>query len=211
MRCRWRFIGFVVSMLAFAGPACAGNFPSVPPVASYGIEARLDVNKKTLDAAAVLRYRNRTGQALNDFPFHLYLNGFQSTASFMQELRRDNPKFAWKDKYYGAIELRSLKVAGFGDLLPQARYIQPDDHNRDDKTVLQVHLPQALAPGDEIEFTIDYHAQLPEIVARTGYTNDFFMVAQWFPRGWRLVEGARGIVISFMRPRNSSPTLAAMT
>lgn len=151
-------------------------------VVSYQIEARLDVNKKAINATEVLTYHNLTGRPLDEFPFHLYLNAFQPKSTFMREARRDNPSFEWEEKYRGSIDVDSLEVVGAGDLTRQLKFIQPDDGNPDDHTVFQVRLPRPVAPGTQVQFKVAFHAKLPEVLARTGYKRDFFMVAQWFPK-----------------------------
>jgi hypothetical protein len=56
-------------------------------VVAYQIEARLDPVHKTVDATEILTYHNLTGRPLDAFPFHLYLNAFQPTSTFMREVR----------------------------------------------------------------------------------------------------------------------------
>jgi hypothetical protein len=73
--------------------AYAQSAPLSERIVAYQIEAKLDPAGKTLDATQTLTYRNLTGQPLNTFPFHLYLNAFQPKSTFMREVRRDNPKF----------------------------------------------------------------------------------------------------------------------
>src|SRR6266498_1153418 len=68
-----------------------------------------------------LTYRNLTGRPLDTFPFHLYLNAFQPTSTFMREVRLYGtpariPGSEWDPKHYGAIEVRSLAAVGQGDL-----------------------------------------------------------------------------------------------
>jgi hypothetical protein len=172
------------SVLAISGWAPpAGNALSQRVVA-YEIEARLDANKKTLDATEILTYQNLTGQPLEEFPFHLYLNAFQPKSTFMREARRDNPGFTWDEKNLGSIEVKSFEVARqpAGDLKLGMEFIQPDDGNRDDRTVFRVRLSKPLPPGAQIQFKIAFHDRLPQVLARTGYKRNFFMVAQWFPK-----------------------------
>jgi len=45
----------------------------------YAIDAKYDPKTHALDAQETLTYHNLTGQALDTFPFHLYLNAFQPT------------------------------------------------------------------------------------------------------------------------------------
>src|SRR5512142_2346247 len=126
----YTLVVFVCACSALA--AFGQGLPAGPWPVAYTIDARLDVARKTLDATEVLRYRNLTGQPQDTFPFHLYLNGFQPTASFMSEVRRNNPRFQWDDKWYGTIEIKSLTVPGVGDLTQQMQFIHPDDDNEYD-------------------------------------------------------------------------------
>jgi hypothetical protein len=156
-------------------------------VVAYRIEARLDPVHKTVDATETLTYHNLTGRLLDAFPFHLYLNAFQPTSTFMREVRLygtrgSGPESEWDAKHYGAIEVKSFEVVGQGDFTKRLQFIQPDDHNPDDHTVFQVKLAKPVAPGADIVFKIAFHDQLPEVLERTGYKRNFFMVAQWFPK-----------------------------
>lgn len=158
------------------------NQPLSERVVSYQIDARYDANKHTLDATEVLTYRNLTGQPQDTFPFHLYLNAFRPTSTFMREERRDRPDFELKDKYKASAEVKSLEVAGMGDLTSQIKFIAPDDGNADDRTVFQVKLPRPVAPNESVQFKIVFHDQFGQVFARTGYKRDFIMGAQWFPK-----------------------------
>jgi hypothetical protein len=178
------FVMIVVSAAAAASkpaPAAVGKTLSQRVVA-YNIQARLNPQKKTIEAVETLTYKNLTGRPLQEFPFHLYLNAFQPKSTFMRETRRDEPTYKWDDKNFGAIEVKSLNAVGIGDLTSQIKFVHPDDDNADDRTVMMVQLPKPVPPGGEIQFKIAFHDQLPEVLARTGYKRDFFMVGQWFPK-----------------------------
>jgi hypothetical protein len=151
-------------------------------VVAYQIDARFDATKHTLDATEVLTYRNLTGKPQDTFPFHLYLNAFQPTSTFMREERRDRRDIEWKDKYKASAEVKSLEVVGMGDLTSQIKFIAPDDGNADDRTVFQVKLPRPVGPNESVQFKIAFHDQFGEVFARTGYNGDFMMGAQWFPK-----------------------------
>src|SRR5580700_10138425 len=151
-------------------------------VVAYQIDARLDTAKHTIAATETLRYKNLTGQPQKTFPFHLYLNASEPQSTFMTEEHRDNPDIDWKPKHFGAITISHLEVTGVGDLTNEMRFIQPDDHNAADRTVMQIELPRAVPAGAEVEFKIAFNDKLPEVVARTGYLRDFYMVGQWFPK-----------------------------
>jgi hypothetical protein len=95
-------------------------------VVFYEIDARLDIAKKAIDATETLTYRNLTGRPLDTFPFHLYLNAFQPTSTFMREARLYGAQarisgLEWDPKHYGAIEVKSLEAVGQGDLTKEMR------------------------------------------------------------------------------------------
>ncbi len=151
-------------------------------VVAYQIDARLDTANHTITATETLRYRNLTGQPQQKFPFHMYLNAFQPQSTFMTEHHRDNPDYEWKPERFGAIRITHLEVTGAGDLTNQIQFIHPDDNNDADRTVIEIELPKPVPPGAEVEFKMSFEDQLPQVVARTGYLRDFFMVGQWFPK-----------------------------
>jgi len=151
-------------------------------VVAYQIDARFDAVKKTLDATEVLTYHNLTGQAQDTFPFHLYLNAFQPTSTFMKEERHENSAFEWEDKYRASEEVKLLEVVGEGDLTSQIKFVAPDDSNFEDRTVFQVKLPRPVPLNASVQFKIVFHDQFGEVFNRTGYKRDFILGGQWFPK-----------------------------
>ncbi|MGA8764986.1 MAG: M1 family metallopeptidase, partial [Candidatus Sulfotelmatobacter sp.] len=145
-----------------------------------------DAAKHTVDATEVLTYHNLTGQALDHFPFHLYQNAFQPKATWVREAKivgsRDVGYPKWEEKQYGAEEIKSLEVVGQGDLTQQLQFIQPDDGNKDDKTVVDVRVPKPVAPGEYVQFKIAFQTRFPETQARSGWKRDFVLGGQWFPK-----------------------------
>ena len=69
-------------------------------------------------------------------------------------------------------------------LWPGADKTTPGDP--DDQTDIRVPLPREIRPGESLTLEAAWDAKLPTIVERTGYADDFYMVAQWFPKLSRL-------------------------
>jgi len=156
-------------------------------VVAYHIDAKYDPPKHTVEASETLTYHNLTGQPLDTFPFHLYLNAFQPKSTWMHEAHRDGSFRSsslehWKPEDYGSNVVTSFQVVGMGDLTGQMKFISPDDGNPDDKTVFQVKLPRPVAPGQDVTFQIRFKATFPEVIARTGYKRTFLLAGQWFPK-----------------------------
>jgi hypothetical protein len=160
--------------------------PMSQRVLHYEIDAKYDAGRHTVDATEVLTYHNLTGQALDHFPFHLYQNAFQPKSTWVREAKiegsRDVAYEKWEDKENGSEEIKSLEVVGQGDLTGQLQFIQPDDGNKDDKTVADLHLPKAIAPGAYVQFKIAFQTKFPETQARSGWKRDFVLGGQWFPK-----------------------------
>jgi hypothetical protein len=175
-----------VSLIPETSSATNSATPLSQRVVAYNIEAKYDAVHHTLDGSEVLTYHNLTGQPLDRFPFHLYLNAFQPKATWIREAKalgtRDVTYEKWEEKLYGSDEIQSFEVVGIGELTSKLDFIQPDDGNKDDKTVVQVVLPKPVAPGDFIQFKIKFHDQFPETQARTGWKRDFVLGGQWFPK-----------------------------
>ncbi len=174
--------------LAIPGTTLAINSdkPMSQRVVHYEIDSKYDAATHTLDATEVLTYHNLTGQALDHFPFHLYQNAFQPNSTWVREAKlegsRDTAYDKWEADEYGSEEIKSIEIVGQGDLTSRLHYIQPDDGNKDDKTVADVSLARAIAPGEYVQFKIAFQTKFPETQARSGWKRDFVLGGQWFPK-----------------------------
>lgn len=179
--------GDLPTAIGDAGTKEEAPSPLSTRVVAYQIEARLDPNKHSITANETLTYHNLTGQPLQTFPFHLYLNAFQPQSSWMTEVRLNGTRgtqagTAWNPKHFGSITVTKFEVEGAGDLTGKMGFIHPDDNNANDKTVFQVTLPEPVAPGESVVFHMAFNDVMPEVVERTGYKRNFYMVGQWFPK-----------------------------
>jgi hypothetical protein len=165
-------------------------------VTAYNIDARLDTDKKSLDATETLSYKNLTGQPLASFPFHLYLNAFRPQSTFTSEthftggIRDSEKENNYPPEKIGGITVSQISADGYGDLTGAMHFIAPDDGNSEDHTVAEVTLPHPLAPGEVITFHLAFHDQFPLSIARNGYKRDFIMGGQWFPKPGVFWHGA---------------------
>ncbi len=160
-----------------------------PRNANYSIDARLDPATRTITGSEVLTWRNIAGVAAPELRFHLYYNAWRNTAStWMREGRlgrgtaQDRPESDW-----GWIDVTAIRLLGAGDSPPvdltsRARFVAPDDGNEHDRTVLEVPLDAAVAPGRTINVQIEWTSRVPRTFSRTGAIGDFYFLAQWFPK-----------------------------
>jgi hypothetical protein len=174
-------LGFAgLSVLLAAGPLAAGL---AERVVSYDFQVRLDPAKKTVGGSELLTWLNKSEVSVSELQFHLYLNAFKNNrTTMMKESGAAYRRVDRKDEEWGYTRVDKIGVVGGPDLTPSLTYIQPDDGNADDQTVMKVSLPSPVVPGEKISLRIDFSSKLPKIVRRSGYSGDFFMVAQWFPK-----------------------------
>ena len=169
--------------------------PLSPRLANYEIDVTLDPVTKKLNGRETLTWKNASSDVISELRFHLYLNAFRNDKStFMREsggqLRGTSIDRNEKENAYGSIDILSIKRRGTGGTRPEAlvyQYIQPDNRatdrsNANDHTVIRVPLNTAVGPGETITLDIVFKAKLPKIFARTGFSRDFFLVGQWFPK-----------------------------
>ncbi|WP_248929151.1 M1 family metallopeptidase [Paenibacillus hamazuiensis] len=152
-------------------------------IVEYHMTVDLNAEHKKLDGQQTLTWRNPGAKPVSELYFHLYPNAFASKkTTFMKEsggqLRGDKAK----EGSFGGMELLSMKTLTGEDLLIRAEYVQPDDGNKEDRTLLKVTLPKPVAPGEKLTLRTDFTVQLPTVFARMGYLDDFIMAGQWFPK-----------------------------
>jgi hypothetical protein len=190
----------LASVVLPAQTTIATNSPNGQPlstrIVAYNIDARLDTDKKSLDATEILTYKNLTGQSLNTIPFHLYLNAFRPESTFTSEthfnggVRDTESGNDYPAEKLGSITISHIDADGYGDLTSAMHFIAPDDGNSQDHTVAEITLPHSLAPNESITFRLTFHDQFPLSVARNGYKRDFIMGGQWYPKPGVFWHGA---------------------
>src|SRR5262249_43832940 len=88
----------------------------------------------------------------------------------------------WARMDVTSIKLVTPNRAGLGDLTSTKHFIQPDDANRDDESVMAVPLEHPVAAGASVAVEVKWTAHVPRTFARTGAIGNFFFIAQWFPK-----------------------------
>ena len=178
----------IIGLGLVAGLAAAGLAVPAPAAEAetvdYEIEIALDPQTHSLQGKERVRWTNTTGVSTDELWFHLYLNAFASSeTTFMRELGSGNLRDRVSQAGgWGWIQVENLLLDDGTDLLPAMEFVRPDDGNTADFSVIRVRLPRAVRPGSAVELVIDFSAQLPWIIARTGFVDDFHLVGQWFPK-----------------------------
>ncbi|MFQ6082671.1 MAG: M1 family metallopeptidase [Candidatus Aminicenantia bacterium] len=149
----------------------------------YKIQAKLVPGEKAVVGREELTWLNNSDKFISELQFHLYLNAFKNNRStFMKESRGFHRRYKLDPEHWGYIEIKSIKILNGSDLTSTIEYIQPDDNNKDDQTVMKVSLPKPIPPQEKITLDIEFYSKLPKVFARSGFKDNFYMVGQWFPK-----------------------------
>ncbi len=179
MRARRLFLTLLLVGLALVNPELAPPVRaaelSPEEVASYVIRVSYDPETHLLEGEQLATYHNRTSEPIPDLVFHLYLNAFR------------NDETLWMRESYGGAREIPPEEAGWMEVddvrLPDGTSL-PVEPVDPDATLIRVALPEPVAPGEEVTVRMDFAAQMPKVIARTGWADEgrFVMAGQWFPK-----------------------------
>ncbi|MEM7368282.1 MAG: peptide deformylase [Bacteroidota bacterium] len=147
----------------------------------YYMEIDMDVEKHQYDGFQRLTYFNHSPDTLKRVFYHLYFNAFQSGS--MMDIRSQN------------ISDPSSKIGNRISALSEDEigYLRTNSLTQDgtavsfseEGTILVVELANPMLPGDSTVFEMDYQAQVPVQIRRSGRNNaggvDYTMT-QWYPK-----------------------------
>jgi len=147
----------------------------------YTMDIRMDARNNQFTGSQTIKYQNNSPDALDHVFFHLYLNAFQP-GSVMDVISQVNPKAGMglggvisrlQPDEIGYQKIKSLTMDGVAIDFQVVG------------TILEAKLPKAIKPGHSAKFKMDYEAQVPAFVRRSGRDNNEgieFTMAQWYPK-----------------------------
>ncbi|MEM9929062.1 MAG: M1 family metallopeptidase [Bacteroidota bacterium] len=171
----WKLIILLATLI---GPffLIAQSAPYFQQQADYHIQAELDTSLHQLTVSAQLTYTNNSPDTLRQLAFHLWMNAYAkgNTALADQENYHGQPRqyFAPEDQRGGYDSLQFLSQ----------EKILNSTHNAQQPEIVFVSLSEPLPPSTSRIIDIDYQLQLPPLTSRAGYADDYYLVAQWYPK-----------------------------
>ena len=186
-------LGATVAVLTIPSAAQTQKFDAPEPGArsprnaNYQIDVRLDHAARALRGRETIRWRNISAAPATELQFHLYWNGWRNLDSTWLRERRLLPTYvAPRDDAWGSTDVRAIRVrqpdGTAADLTPQIRYIAPDDGNAHDRTVMIIPMSRSVQPNETVEIEIEWDSKVPRPFSRTGYVDDYYFIAHWFPK-----------------------------
>ncbi|WP_299519806.1 M1 family metallopeptidase [Winogradskyella sp.] len=147
----------------------------------YAMEIDMDVNTFQYKGKQKLVYTNNSPDVLNRVYYHLYFNAFQPGSEMdirSRTIQDPDPRVRdriskLKPNEIGYIKVNSLKQNG--------KVISHETVG----TVLEVKLNKPIQPGEKVTFDMDFDAQVPVQIRRSGRNNKegvALSMTQWYPK-----------------------------
>lgn len=149
--------------------------------ADYTMEIDVDTKKHQFTGKQTLVYTNNSPHELNRAYYHLYFNAFQP-GSMMDVRSRtiDDPDSRVRDRIY---HLKDDEI-GYQKINSLTQNGKPVRYEVDG-TILVVDLAEPIQPGATTTFEMDFEAQVPLQIRRSGWNNAEgveFSMSQWYPK-----------------------------
>ncbi len=148
---------------------------------AYEMDIRFDVKTHRYSGTQKLTYFNNSPDTLYRVFYHLYLNAFQP-GSLMDVRSRTLPDP--DSRVMDRIAALKLDEIGYQKVRSLRQNGKPVRYHVED-TILEVDLPTPVLPGSRHVFDMEFDAQVPLQIRRTGRMNkegiDYSM-AQWYPK-----------------------------
>ncbi|CAM1361552.1 M1 family metallopeptidase [Tenacibaculum xiamenense] len=149
--------------------------------ADYTMDIDVDVKKFQYKGKQSITYTNNSPDVLNKVFYHLYFNAFQPNSQMDVRSRNiQDPDRRVGDRIsklspseIGYIKVKSLKQNGI------------DVKHETVGTILEVTLNQPIQPGESATFDMDFDAQVPKQIRRSGRNSKegvALSMTQWYPK-----------------------------
>jgi hypothetical protein len=161
---------------------------------NYKIDAALDVQKNTVKGTEEILYTNNSNDTLRKVFFHMYWNAFQPNSN-MDVRSRELGKTTFTGRRGEEIKDWDMRVRDrIQNLKPEEYGIQKVNtimiNGKSQKlieheTILEVVLSQPILPKSALKMNVQFEAQVPVQVRRSGRDNAEgvrYSMSQWYPK-----------------------------
>lgn len=149
--------------------------------ADYQMDIHLDVKTHRYGGKSRITYTNNSPDVLDQVFFHLYNNAFQPGSQMDIRSRT----IADPDSRVGA-RIAQLGEAERGWIHVKRLTLNGRECAMEEvETILEVKLPEAIKPGAKVVFEVEWEAQSPIQIRRSGRSNKegvAYSMSQWYPK-----------------------------
>ena len=161
----------------------------------YTIAVDMDVQKNQFRGKQTLEYSNNSPDSLDRVFFHLYWNAFQPNSmmdirsqrqgTFVRRDKRGNEIGDWDPRVMDRISSLKPDEIGYQNVSSIKMNGRPQVSTQHE-TILEVKLDKAIPPRSKVVFEMEFDAQVPLQVRRSGRDNPVtgirYTMTQWYPK-----------------------------
>ena len=147
----------------------------------YDMEIDMDVNSFQYKGKQKLIYTNNSPDVLNRVYYHLYFNAFQPGSEMDVRSRTIQDPDARVGDRISKLEPNEIGYIKVNSLMQNGKGISYETVG----TVLEVTLNEPIQPGEKVTFNMDFDAQVPKQIRRSGRNNKegvALSMTQWYPK-----------------------------
>ena len=157
---------------------------------SYKMVIDMDAAKNQFKGRQTLEYSNNSDKSLSKVFYHLYFNAFQPNSSMDMRSRElgkivNNGRADWDPRVRDRISKLTADEIGYQKIisLKMNGVPQPFKYH---ETILEVNLTKTILPKTKVVFEMQFEAQVPLQVRRSGRDNPTtgvrLSMSQWYPK-----------------------------
>ncbi len=161
-----------------------------PRLANYVFSLDFDHEAHKVKGSEQITWHNPSPDTVSTLRLYMYINAFSGPNS---SYIRDNIRNVMgqdlsnrPDEDWGQLMvLQAVQEVADSDEDRSLtyQYIQPDDSNKLDSTVLEITLAEPILPGETAALTLQFRSKLPRTIARTGWgEHGFHHFVHWYPK-----------------------------
>ena len=184
---------FLLTMLSAIGPLFAQDPGYWQQQADYTMSVNMDVKNYKYNGKQELVYTNNSPDTIHRVFYHLYNNAFQPGSEMdarLQSIKDPDGRMVTKTKV-GDTEVKESRIK---KLKPnEIGYLNVTNFRQDGATaktethgtILEVTLAKPILPKSKSTFTLDFVAQVPVQIRRSGRNNAEgveLSMSQWYPK-----------------------------
>jgi len=156
----------------------------------YAMDIDMDVDANRFSGKQQLEYSNNSPETLTRVFYHLYFNAFQPNSSMDVRSRELGKKMVngrpdWDGRVRDRISKLKEDEIGYQKIISLKMNGVPQSFKYHE-TILEVNLTKPILPKTKVIFTMEFEAQVPLQVRRSGRDNPTtgvrYSMSQWYPK-----------------------------
>lgn len=167
----------LISVILTVSGASAENLPHFDGKSHYSVNVILDVERKFFVATERISWINSSSVSTNTLIFELPWNAIPPKPDKKSGIRDRLLSFVGEYDS-GSISIEKVSILNGPEI---TKFLNSSGVESAQGEIL-LSLPGRIGPGEILELEIEYKAKIPERFGSSGYSGDFAVISDWYPR-----------------------------